>query len=120
MVLDNDDIIDSSEADAEILGAGTVMAFAVITPLMLLAYAVEGRKVVKVKSFCHCMKSISSKVVKNYIILVNFTGFRFEFCSSRTLDSIRRYRDLQKSLILNYFPLNDPRLELFCMEQCKF
>jgi|FrelakmetLWP11LW_1041352.scaffolds.fasta_scaffold612510_1 hypothetical protein len=45
MVLDNDDIIDNTEADAEILGAGTVMAFTIITPMMLLAYAVEGRKV---------------------------------------------------------------------------
>jgi hypothetical protein len=45
MVLDNNDIIDPTEVDAEILGAGTVMAFTIITPLMLLAYAVEGRKV---------------------------------------------------------------------------
>ncbi len=54
MVLDNVDIIDSSEADAEILGAGAVMAFAIITPLMLLAYAVEGRDAIKVniENFC--------------------------------------------------------------------
>ena len=48
MVLDNEDIIDSTEADAEILGAGVLMAYTLITPLMLLAYAVEGRKVVQV------------------------------------------------------------------------
>ena len=45
MVLDNDDVIDPTEVDAEILGAGTLMAFTIISPLMLLAYAVEGRKV---------------------------------------------------------------------------
>jgi hypothetical protein len=45
MVLDNEDIIDSSEVDAEILGAGTLMAFTIISPMILLAYAVEGRKV---------------------------------------------------------------------------
>lgn len=54
MVLDNEDIIDSSEADAEILGAGTVMAFTIITPLMLLAYAVEGRNVIKVNNETFC------------------------------------------------------------------
>ena len=48
-VLDNEDIIDSTEADAEILGAGVLMAYTLITPLMLLAYAVEGRKVIQVK-----------------------------------------------------------------------
>ena len=45
MVLDNEDVIDSSEVDAEVLGAGTVMAFTIITPMILLAYAIEGRKV---------------------------------------------------------------------------
>jgi hypothetical protein len=47
MVLDNEDIIDSSEVDAEILGAGTLMAFTIISPMILLAYAVEGRKVLE-------------------------------------------------------------------------
>jgi hypothetical protein len=48
MVLDNEDIIDSTEVDAEILGAGVLMAYTIISPLMLLAYAMEGRRVVQV------------------------------------------------------------------------
>ena len=35
------------EADAEILGAGTVMAFSIISPLILLAYAIEGRAAIQ-------------------------------------------------------------------------
>ncbi len=31
MILDVEDIIDSSEVDAEILGAGTVMAFTIVS-----------------------------------------------------------------------------------------
>lgn len=47
LILHSDDVTYPVEADAEILGAGVVMAFAVITPMILLAYAVEGRKKVQ-------------------------------------------------------------------------
>lgn len=42
--MNNEDVTYPTEADAEILGAGVIMAFTIITPMILLAYAVEGRK----------------------------------------------------------------------------
>ena len=50
MQLDVEDVVYPQEVDTEMLGSGAVMAFTVITPLMLLAYAVEGRKNVQVQS----------------------------------------------------------------------
>lgn len=46
-ILNNQDPVYPMEVDAEIIGAGAVMAFTVITPLILLAYAVEGREAVQ-------------------------------------------------------------------------
>lgn len=39
-----------TEADAEILGAGVVVAFTIISPMILLAYAIHGRKAVQATS----------------------------------------------------------------------
>jgi hypothetical protein len=50
MQLDAEDVVYPQEVDAEILGSGVVMAFTVISPLILLAYAVEGRKNVQATS----------------------------------------------------------------------
>ena len=50
MQLDVEDVVYPQEVDTEMLGSGAVMAFTIITPLMLLAYAVEGRKNVQVQS----------------------------------------------------------------------
>jgi len=69
MQLDVDDVVWPQEVDAEILGQGkstlcaaqkhghkitiflgAVMAFSVITPMILLAYATEGRKTVQATS----------------------------------------------------------------------
>jgi hypothetical protein len=49
MQLDVEDVVYPQEVDAEILGSGVVMAFSIISPLILLAYAVEGRKNIQVK-----------------------------------------------------------------------
>ena len=49
MQLDVEDVVYPQEVDTEMLGSGAVMAFTIITPLMLLAYAVEGRKNVQVQ-----------------------------------------------------------------------
>jgi hypothetical protein len=48
MQLDVEDVLYPQEVDTEVLGTGAVMAFAVITPMILLAYAVEGRKQIQV------------------------------------------------------------------------
>ena len=48
MQLDVEDVVYPQEVDTELLGSGAVMAFTIITPLILLAYAVEGRKTVQV------------------------------------------------------------------------
>jgi len=40
MVLDVEDIIDSSEVDAEILGAGTVMAFTIVNILEVWSFII--------------------------------------------------------------------------------
>jgi hypothetical protein len=45
LVLDADDPDYPTEVDAEIVG-GVTMAFCVITPAILLAYAIEGREAV--------------------------------------------------------------------------
>ena len=50
MQLDVDDVVYPTEVDAEILGSGAVMAFAIITPLLLLSYAIEGRKNIQATS----------------------------------------------------------------------
>lgn len=47
LVLHSDDVTYPMEADAEILGAGTLMAFAIITPMILIAYAMDGQKKVQ-------------------------------------------------------------------------
>jgi len=44
LVLDRKDVRYPVEADAEIVGLGGVTAFLIITPMLLLAYAIEGRK----------------------------------------------------------------------------
>ena len=49
MELNYDDVV-HKETDAEILGTGATMAFTIITPMILLAYAVEGRKRVQATS----------------------------------------------------------------------
>ena len=38
------------ELDIEILGNGTLMCFMIVTPMILLAYAVEGRKTIQATS----------------------------------------------------------------------
>ena len=44
MILHVNDVTYPTEADAEILGSGTLTCFIIVTPMILLAYAVEGRK----------------------------------------------------------------------------
>ncbi len=50
MILHAEDAAYPTEADAEILGSGTLIALNIITPMILLAYAVEGRKNVQATS----------------------------------------------------------------------
>jgi hypothetical protein len=50
MILHAEDAAYPTEADAEILGSGTLMCFILVTPMILLAYAVEGRKNVQATS----------------------------------------------------------------------
>ena len=45
--LDVDEPINPMELDIEILGNGTLMCFMIVTPMILLAYAVEGRKTIQ-------------------------------------------------------------------------
>ncbi|CAB4056053.1 unnamed protein product [Lepeophtheirus salmonis] len=49
MELNYNDVI-FKEADAEILGQGTTMAYTIITPMLLIAYVVEGRRMVQSSS----------------------------------------------------------------------
>ena len=46
-MLDRKDVRYPMEADAEILGLGGVTAYIIITPMLLLAYATEGRKAIQ-------------------------------------------------------------------------
>ena len=48
--LDVDEPINPMELDIEILGNGTLMCFMIVTPMILLAYAVEGRKTIQATS----------------------------------------------------------------------
>lgn len=50
MILHAEDPAYPTEADAEILGSGTLMFLIIVTPMILLAYAVEGRKRVQATS----------------------------------------------------------------------
>ena len=50
MVLNTYDSIYPTEADAEILGCGTLICLMIVTPMILLAYAVEGRKNIQATS----------------------------------------------------------------------
>ena len=47
MILHIEDPAYPTEADAEILGTGTLLCLIIVTPMILLAYCVEGRKVVQ-------------------------------------------------------------------------
>ena len=47
LILHQNDEYYEAEVDSEIVGAGAVMAFTVITPLILLAYVLEGREAVQ-------------------------------------------------------------------------
>ena len=62
LVLDRKDVRYPMEADAEILGLGGVTAFLIITPMLLLAYAIEGRKSIQVKrpDFIQCRESLGN------------------------------------------------------------
>merc|ERR1712004_610714 len=44
MILHAEDPAYPTEADAEILGTGTLLCLILVTPMILLAYTVEGRK----------------------------------------------------------------------------
>ena len=50
MILHTNDNVYPTEADAEILGCGTLICFMIVTPMILLAYAVEGRKNIQATS----------------------------------------------------------------------
>ena len=50
MILHNEDPFYPTEADAEIIGSGTLMCLIIVTPMILLAYAVEGRKRIQATS----------------------------------------------------------------------
>ena len=43
-ILHSKDVTYEAEVDAEILGVGTITAFTIISPMLLLAYAIHGRK----------------------------------------------------------------------------
>merc|ERR1712241_990240 len=47
MILHAEDPAYPTEADAEILGTGTLLCLILVTPMILLAYSVEGRKAVQ-------------------------------------------------------------------------
>ena len=47
MILHAEDPAYPTEADAEILGTGTLLCLILVTPMILLAYTVEGRKAVQ-------------------------------------------------------------------------
>ena len=47
LVLDKRDVRYPMEADAEILGTGAVTTFMIVTPMILLAYVLEGRKAIQ-------------------------------------------------------------------------
>ena len=47
LVLDREDVQYPIEVDAEIIGTGAATAFVIITPMILLAYAIEGRKAIQ-------------------------------------------------------------------------
>lgn len=48
--LDKNDVRYPMEVDAEILGTGTVVAFVIITPMILLAYSIYGHKRIQATS----------------------------------------------------------------------
>ena len=46
-ILHAKDVTYETEVDAEIIGVGTITAFTIISPMLLLAYALYGRKAVQ-------------------------------------------------------------------------
>ena len=46
-ILHSKDVTYETEVDAEIIGVGTITAFTIISPMILLAYALYGRKTVQ-------------------------------------------------------------------------
>jgi len=65
MQLDVEDVVYPQEVDTELLGSGAVMAFSIITPMILLAYAIEGRKNVQVRG--GCSNNVLSRVTQRFI-----------------------------------------------------
>merc|ERR1712029_702686 len=59
MILHAEDPAYPTEADAEILGTGTLLCLILVTPMILLAYSVEGRKAVQSTSL-DCLFSFAS------------------------------------------------------------
>ena len=46
-ILHAEDVTYETEVDAEIIGVGTITAYTIISPMILLAYALYGRKTVQ-------------------------------------------------------------------------
>jgi hypothetical protein len=73
------------QVDAEILGAGVVMAFTVITPLILLAYAVEGRKAVQSTSIDSMFSFVAA------ITLIAAGGTFYSICTPCVVTKKNRF-----------------------------
>ena len=58
LVLDKRDVRYPMEADAEILGTGAVTTFMIVTPMILLAYVIEGRKAIQASFIFGCLCSV--------------------------------------------------------------
>jgi len=74
MQLDVEDVVYPQEVDTELLGSGAVMAFSIITPMILLAYAIEGRKNVQVRG--GCSNNVLSRVTQHFIFFETFFFLR--------------------------------------------
>ena len=85
MILHAEDPAYPTEADAEILGTGTLLCLILVTPMILLAYTVEGRKAVQSTSL-DCLFSFAGACLliaaggKNIFIVksILFVVFRVE------------------------------------------
>ena len=104
--LNSQDPTYETEVDAEILG-GCVMAFTIITPLILLAYALEGTEVVQATSldslFCFTaaatliatgskclLKYICFSIIWNWLFLQGMSCFAWNNANVNNTNNTRR------------------------------
>jgi len=92
MMLHNEDAAYPTEADAEILGSGTLTCLMIVTPLILLAYAVEGRKRIQATSLDPLFSFVGAALL---IASGGMTCFAWNNANNNVSDGQRDRRDFE-------------------------